>query len=257
MGDDRAVDRRALDAEATDEAFGRVRHRGSRGEFRLDRRVRSLWLACGVAGRSSTAAGPSTSTISPRTGAGSAARTTPAGPKICCSKCFESSRATKMSASGARRSSVSSVAPMRVGASYQTDAVGRSNASPSTRRRSASRRGTNPSNEKPVSAKPERTAAQTKALGPGSTSTPMPAARAARINSRPGSEMPGMPASVTTATSALARALEYRSGRGLRVLFAIAQRRFRRQVECVQQPPQRARVFGDDEFAIAQRIERA
>ena len=48
--------------------------------------------------------------------------------------------------------------------------------------------------------RPESTSAASAALGPGTTSTGSPASRQARTSCAPGSEIPGMPASVTTAT---------------------------------------------------------
>ena len=89
-------------------------------------------------------------------------------------------------------------------------------------RRAALVRGGKPSKAKRRSGKPESSATPIAALGPGSTSTATPAARAAATSSLPGSEIPGIPASLVTATSAIARPLENRRRRALRVLLAIA-----------------------------------
>ena len=59
--------------------------------------------------------------------------------------------------------------------------------------------------------------------------------------------MPGMPASVTTATSAALRAFEDRAGRRGRVVLVIGPNLAARQLVSGKQPPRHARVFGDDQ----------
>ena len=74
----------------------------------------------------------------------------------------------------------------------------------STRRASAILRsfdlvGRNPMNTNPWDSTPATLIVAVTALGPGTGSTLMPASRAARTKLAPGSEMPGVPASVTRA----------------------------------------------------------
>ena len=61
-------------------------------------------------------------------------------------------------------------------------------------------RGRNPSKANRLVGRPLTTRAAIIADGPGTTSTVWPAAAAAATRRSPGSEMPGMPASVTTTT---------------------------------------------------------
>src|SRR5262247_2916292 len=60
--------------------------------------------------------------------------------------------------------------------------------------------GGNPNTVNGTSGKPEATSAVSGALAPGTGSTAIPFEIAACTSSRPGSEIPGVPASVTTAT---------------------------------------------------------
>ena len=66
-------------------------------------------------------------------------------------------------------------------------------------------RGRKPSNTNRPVGSPLVTSAATTADGPGTTSTVPPASTTARTMRSPGSEMPGIPASVTTATRSPAR----------------------------------------------------
>ncbi len=63
------------------------------------------------------------------------------------------------------------------------------------------REGGSPRTRSATSADPEITSAVTAATGPGTADTRKPASSVARTSRSPGSEMPGVPASVTSATS--------------------------------------------------------
>ncbi len=60
--------------------------------------------------------------------------------------------------------------------------------------------GRKPSKQKRSVGNPELTRAGTKAVAPGNVSTSIPAATQARTSKNPGSEIPGVPASVTRAS---------------------------------------------------------
>ncbi len=146
---------------------------------------------------------------------------------------------------------------MRCGDSYQTLGIPRAIAARNAALRAPDVRGGKPSNTKRRTSKPESTAAQANAVGPGSTSTGMPAARAAATSALPGSLMPGMPASVTTATLPAGGALEDRGGRRRRVVLVIGPDLRAGDAVRGEQPARDARILGHDQFGLAQRIERA
>ena len=60
--------------------------------------------------------------------------------------------------------------------------------------------GRNPSNTNRSQGNPEATSAGTKAVAPGRQTTSIPASRQARESMKPGSEIPGVPASETSAS---------------------------------------------------------
>ena len=151
-------------------------------------------------------------------------------PAICCSCSLVNSRTTKMRTSGATAARSASAARDAV-RRLVPDA--RDVRAPRAARKAARRaprvRGGKPSNTKRRTSKPESTAAHANAVGPGSTSTAMPAARAAATRALPGSLIPGIPASVTTATSPLAARSRIVAGRRGRVVLVVGpERRSRR-----------------------------
>ena len=155
------------------------------------------WSLTGPAG----GAPPTTTTTSPRTWrAAKAAAASPAAPRQTSSCTLVSSRttATRRPASTAARSA--NVAATRPGASSST-VVRPSAMSDATRsRRSLPFRGRNPSTQKRSVGRPLITSAATTEVGPGTMLTSSPASESRETSNVPGSEMPGVPASLTTAT---------------------------------------------------------
>ena len=100
----------------------------------------------------------------------------------------------------------STVRSTRCGASYIT--VVRGSAAIAARRTARSRpdRGTKPSNTNRVVSKPLTTRAITNAAGPGTADTAWPASSTTRTSRDPGSEIPGVPASVISVTVSPRRA---------------------------------------------------
>ncbi len=95
------------------------------------------------------------------------------------------------------RAAAVSVACTRLGDSYSTTVRVSDTSAAMRSRRTTPRRGRKPSNTKRSVGNPDSTSAVSTALGPGTMSTASPASRQARTRRSPGSEMPGMPASVT------------------------------------------------------------
>ncbi len=155
------------------------------------------WSLTGPAG----GAPPTTTTTSPLTWrAAKVAAASPAVPRQTSSCTLVSSRttATRRPASTAARSA--NVAATRPGASSST-VVRPSAMSDATRsRRSVPFRGRNPSTQKRSVGRPLITSAATTEVGPGTMLTSSPASDSRETSNVPGSEMPGVPASLTTAT---------------------------------------------------------
>src|SRR3989441_284132 len=115
------------------------------------------------------------------------------------SYCLVSSRATTSSTSPNTSPIAPSVATMRCGDSYSTTVV--SSARSAWRRwsRLPGFTGRNPSNTNRSAGRPEAESAATTAAGPGIGTTATPWARAPPTSRMAGSEIPGVPASVTSA----------------------------------------------------------
>eukprot|EP00962_Isochrysis_galbana_P009855 scaffold2735_cov114-Isochrysis_galbana.AAC.3 len=138
----------------------------------------------------------------------------PTEPRASSSCSLVSSRAATSRRSPAPAAASSeSVATRRCGASYRTTAFGSATSSARRCLRARPERGRKPPNRKPVHAKPETDRADTAAQAPGIGTSGTPAAAQRSASTAPGSEMPGVPASLTTATvapsvaSAIIRAL--------------------------------------------------
>ena len=147
--------------------------------------------------------GPSTITYSPR---GSSAPTCPtasdSSPRHTSSYSFVSSRATATSRNGPHAASRSDKRREHAARALRT-----APSCAALRRARRSARGApvraaagTPRTRIDRSGSPESTSAVSTALGPGTTSTASPASRHARTRRSPGSDTPGMPASVTYAT---------------------------------------------------------
>src|SRR5262245_19104224 len=93
-----------------------------------------------------------------------------------------------------------------------TTVLGSSTSSASRDVRARPDRGRKPSNTKRSVGSPEITSAVTAADGPGTTSTSIPASTHAATSRYPGSDSPGLPASVTTATFVPSRSRRTSSG---------------------------------------------
>src|SRR5262245_16698566 len=142
-------------------------------------------------------------TNSPRGGFDrSLSRCVAAGARTISSNRLVSSRATTMSASPKTSPIASRAATIRCGDSYTTIVVSSSRSAFGRFRRLPGFTGRNPSKTKRSAGTPAAESAAATADGPGTGTTSMPAARASRTSRKPGSEMPGVPASVTRATEA-------------------------------------------------------
>ena len=149
---------------------------------------------------------PTTSTNSPRSVKAppvvAASASSPRPPRRISSWSFVSSRHTATGRSTPHAAARSrSVAGTRDGASYTI--VARSSAAIRARRSRRSRpdRGRKPSNDQRGPAIPLATRAASAADGPGIGTTSPPSATQARTSTSPGSDTPGVPASVTSARS--------------------------------------------------------
>ncbi len=98
--------------------------------------------------------------------------------------------------------SSASVAATRFGASSTTVVRASAMRAPRRRRRSGPLRGRNPSTQKRSAGSPLTTSAPRTEDGPGTVLTVAPAAASWAASQAPGSEIPGVPASLTTATVA-------------------------------------------------------
>ena len=119
-------------------------------------------------------------------------------------------------------------------------------------------RGRNPSKTNRPAGRPLTTRAVTAADGPGTTSTACPASTAARTSRSPGSEMPGMPASVTTATRSPA-ASRSSTPPMARCLGVVVDHDERASVHpgVLQQPPGAPGVLAADGVGVAERLDGA
>ena len=93
-----------------------------------------------------------------------------------------------------------SVSAVRCGASKKTIVRSSAASDASRRARSPALRGRNPSKQNRSLASPEMASAVVTAEGPASAVTRTPASTASRVSRYPGSDTPGMPASVITST---------------------------------------------------------
>src|SRR5258706_383924 len=110
-----------------------------------------------------------------------------------------------MAAARSRPKAVASscrVFPMRCGASNSTRVRGSRASRASAALRSPARAGRKPSNTKRSVGSPATASAAVTAEGPGIVRTSIPAAAAARTSTKPGSETRGVPASLTSASTA-------------------------------------------------------
>ena len=128
------------------------------------------------------------------------------------------------------------------------------------RRRSAPLRGRNPSTQKRSVGSPLTTSAPITDEGPGTVVTVSPAAASWAASHAPGSEMPGVPASLTTATVAAARDARRRRARaGAASLCPCSESRrsppaARRDAQGRQQGPGAAGVLAADQVGLGQHV---
>ena len=150
-------------------------------------------------------AGSSTSTTSPFTGSASFSATWAAVPRTTSSCSLVSSRHTPTCRSGHRSATAVRVARIRRGDSNATTVASARSALSTAVNSFFLTRGRNPTNTKRSVGSPDATSAVETAEGPGSTVNSRPSAAQARTSLYPGSDNPGMPASVTSATSRSSR----------------------------------------------------
>ena len=144
-----------------------------------------------------------TRTTSPRTSrAAKAVAASPSDPRQTSSCSLVSSRTTATGRCGSATATSASVAATRRGASSTTQVRSSAMSAAMRRRRSGPFRGRNPSTQKRSAGSPLTTSAPSTDDGPGTVLTVSPPAASRDASQAPGSEMPGVPASLTTATVA-------------------------------------------------------
>ena len=146
---------------------------------------------------------------------------------------------------------------MRCGDSNATMVSRRSAHSSSARRRAPGLTGRNPTNVNASVGSPLTCSAAITALGPGMLSMRTPSATAARTSGKPGSAMPGEPASVTTAMDSPPRNRSTSPEICARSLCSNRLTSARANPEVIEQPAGVARVLGGDQAHLAQHAQRA